>query len=85
MTTIQITKEVRELLKDSSNRGAIDDKLNTLMDKSSKPAHTFDNKRENRTNIQVRPETLDRLKEFKLYNTESHSDTIMRLLNELSD
>ena len=85
MTTIRIMKQVRELLKNSDDKGALDDKLNTLMDKSNKPAYTFENRREDSTNMDIKPETLERLKGFKLYNTESHSDTIMRLLNELDD
>ena len=85
MTTMQIMKQVRDLLKETIKEGGLDDKLNVLMDNSSKPHHTFDNKREGRTNIRVEPETLERLKSFKLYNTESHSDTILRLLNELDD
>lgn len=85
MTTMQIMKQVRDLLKDTIKEGGLDDKLNLLMDKSSKPLHTFNNKRDDRTNIRVEPETLERLKSFKLYNTESHSDTILRLLNELDD
>ena len=85
MTTIRIMKQVKELLKNSDDKGALDDKLNVLLNKSVKPSHTFESKREDSTNMEIKPETLDRLKEFKLYNTESHSDTIMRLLNELDD
>ena len=85
MTTIRIMRQVKDLLKKSSKDGSFDDKLNALLDKSDEPASTFINRREDSTNMDVKPETLERLKSFKLYNTESHSDTILRLLNELDD
>ena len=82
MTSIQIDKVIRNLLKDSIKEGAIDDKLNILMDNSEKPSEQYRFTRDSSTKIRVNPETLERLKQHKLYNTESHSGVILRLLND---
>lgn len=85
MKAIQISVSVRDRLKDSDKNGTLDDRLNLLMDKSEKPSVIYKSKKQGRTNLRIKDETLERLKEYKLYKTESHSDTILRLLDGLSD
>ena len=85
MKAIQISVNVRDRLKDSDKNGTLDDRLNLLMDKSEKPLVKYQNKKQGRTNLRIKDETLERLKEYKLYATESHSDTILRLLNSVDE
>ena len=87
MTTIQGTKETREKIRQYSNNESVDKALNRLLDESSisDEMHDRKRKRKSKTNISVSSETFERLKMYKKYPDESHSDTICRLLRELDD
>ena len=81
MTTIQVTKETREMIREyDENNESVDAILNRLFDESEIPSVTYDDRRSSKTNIHMSDATFERLKQFKLYATESHSDTLMRLL-----
>ena len=70
-----INKNSRELLR---KYGATADiSLNKLLDLSTEIEQE---KYEERTNIGVKDETLERLMKYKLSPHESHADTIFRLL-----
>lgn len=75
MKTVRINKNSRELLR---KYGATADiSLNKLMDESMEIEQEI---YEDRTNIGVKEETLERLMKYKLSPNESHTDTIFRLL-----
>ena len=79
MKTVKITKHTRSMINDYSKEGeTVKDALNRLMDESLPPT------KEDRTptNINMDEDTLERLKKYKAYETESHSDTILRLLEK---
>jgi predicted CopG family antitoxin len=87
MTTIQVTNETRDRIREYSGKDSVDKALNRLFDESKIPVfdESIKSKRKSKTNVSISDETFERLKQYKLYARESHSDTILRLLNELSD
>lgn len=80
MKTIKIKKEVRENLKRVTGQ-KIGNALRIIIDNAEKPTK----KNSETVNIHVKDDVLDELSEYKIYSTESYSDTIARLLKEYSD
>ena len=74
MKTIQINKNSRELLKEYG--ATADISLNKLLDESVR----VEQESMDKTNIGIKEETFERLKEYKLSPHETHADTIYRLL-----
>lgn len=74
MITIRINKHSRNLLKEYG--ATADISLNKLLDESDKIGQEEIDK----TNIGIKEETFERLKEYKLSPHETHADTIYRLL-----
>lgn len=87
MTTIQVTKETREKIREYSDNESVDKALNRLLDESSISDEEYHRKsrRKSKTNISLSESTFERLKKYKLSDDESHSDTICRLLRELDE
>ena len=82
MTTIQVTLETREMIREYAENESVDATLNRLFDESDKPSVKYSNRQDSKTNVNMSPSTFERLKEYKMYDTESHSDTLMRLLSQ---
>lgn len=80
MTTIQVTNETRELIRKFGENESVDVTLNKLFDASEKPSAKYSDRKSDKTNVRISESTFERLKEYKIYDTESHSDTILRLL-----
>lgn len=76
MKTIQINKHSRKLLREYG--ATADISLNKLLDISDK----IEQEEIDKTNIGLKEETFERLKEYKLSPHETHADTIYRLLME---
>lgn len=80
MKTIEVTKHTRNMLETYREDGeSLGDCVSRLL-KSTEPLPKIDR---TKTNIDIDEATLDILKGYKSYPTESHSDTIMRLLQSL--
>ena len=83
MSTIKISVDVKDSLKEFGEGASIDKALVKLLDASDKP-HKEDMKvNSKQINVFISEDTLGRLKEYKLCNSETHTETILRLLNEL--
>lgn len=82
MTTVEVSRLVHKKIKEFSDGESVDATLNRLMDLSEHPVKYTDEDLE-KTNIWMNKATLERLKEYKLYDRESHSNTILRLLQDL--
>ena len=80
MTTVKVTLETREKIREYAGDDSVDKALNRLFDESDKPDKESSMKYTNKTNIRLSEDTFERLKEYKLSENESHSDTILRLL-----
>ena len=80
MTTVKVTLETREKIREYAGDESVDKALNRLFDESDKPDEASSMKYTNKTNIRLSEDTFERLKEYKLSENESHSDTILRLL-----
>ena len=82
MKTIAVMKHTKDILENFANEDENMDKtILRLLEQSNIPIQQDRTK----TNINVDDSTLIQLKKYKAYPTESHSDTILRLLNELED
>ena len=80
MKTVKVTNHTRNMIKEYSlENETVNNALNRLMDESQ-PLTKEDR---TKTNINLDDNTLERLKMYKAYDTESHSDTIMRLLEKI--
>lgn len=80
MKTVQVSKTVRNMIEDYKEDGeSIDKAINRLID-SSDPLE-FEDK--GKTNVRVNEATLKRLKRYKSYPLQSHSDTIKGLLDSV--
>ena len=75
MTTIRITKESRDKLKQYGN--TLDESLNKLLDASDE---IDQEEATDMTNIRITEDTFNRLMKYKLSPNESHADTVFRLL-----
>ena len=77
MKTIAVVKHTRNCLEEYAfENETMDETLNRLLDCSEIP----EQQNRTRTNINIDESTFDKLLKFKAYPTESHSDTILRLL-----
>lgn len=74
MITIRINKHSRKLLREYG--ATADISLNKLLDESEK----IEQEEIDKTNIGLKEETFERLKEYKISKYETHADTIYRLL-----
>ena len=80
MKTVKITKHTRSMISEYSLDGeSVEDTINRLMDES----HPLPKEDRSYTNINMSDDALERLKRYKSYDTESHSDTLMRLLEKI--
>ena len=82
MKTIQVNKYTREKIREFARDESVNDTLNRLMDLSESLLQA-DERDYTKTNISIDESTLDRLKTYKLKPTESHSDTILRMLENI--
>ena len=82
MVTIEVSRSVRAKIKEFAEDESVDATLNRLMDLSEPPVKYTDDDLE-KTNITVDESTLKRLRKYKIYDRESHSNTILRLLQDL--
>ena len=82
MKTIGVTKDTRKMLESYREDGeTLDDAINRLL-KSTEPLRKVDR---TITNIKLYDSTLQNLIAYKSYETESHNDTIVKLLQSLSN
>ena len=78
MKTVAVTKYTRDLLEEYAYENeTMDETLLRLLESSEIPVQQ-DRKK---TNINMDDTTFSKLMKFKSYPTESHSDTILNLLN----
>ena len=83
MVTILVSKIVKEKVKEYSNNDVISwCSIEKTFRWIRETSIEYSNRETTKTNIRINEPTLERLKEFKMYDTESHSDTLLRLLNK---
>ena len=82
MKTVKVTRHTRELIRTYSVDGeSVSDTVDRLL-KSNNPLPKEDR---TVTNISLNEDTFNNLKKYKSYDTESHSDVIMRLILQSLD
>lgn len=79
--TIGINKGLRSMIEEVAKEGeSVDETLTRLMDNSDRTQLiALDG---TRTNIALSEETFNRLKNYKIFSTESHISVIFRLISE---
>lgn len=82
MTTVNVTKYVRNLIGEYQDGESVDEALNRLMDSIEQPVQS-EVMDLGKTNIVLSQNTFNRLLKYKLSPNESHSDTILRLLKDV--
>lgn len=83
MSTIKVSVNVKDSLKEFGEGASIEKSLTKLLDASKKPHRNDIELNDKQINVSISEDTLGRLKEYKLCNSETHTETILRLLNEL--
>lgn len=79
MTTIQVSKTVRNMLDEYKQDG---ESLNATVCRLLKSTEPLQKEDKSMTNIMISEETLNLLKTYKAYDTQSHSDTLLELLKK---
>ena len=81
MKTVGINKGIKKMIEDMAEDGeTVDQTLSRLMESSDKTDMVeLDGQR---TNIKLKDKTFDKLKEHRLFSTESNISVIFRLISE---
>ena len=82
MKTIKINEETKKKLRAFGKDKSIPCTIKLLLKNAEPVDEIIDNKKK-MVNIRIHDEDFDKLKSCKKFSTESHSDVILRLLDEI--
>ena len=80
MKSVKVTRHTRKMIEEYSKDGEkLDDTIQRLLE-STTPLEIEDR---SVTNMTISESTIENLKRYKAYPTQSHSDTLMELLKQV--
>ena len=86
MTTVKVTRDVRNLLKNyREGKESVDATVNRLLDLVEEDMGSCNGVYKDTVNINLSKDTMERVKGLRVYKYESYNDILVRVLSLLDD